>query len=224
VVSAPAFRTSGLTRAALRGGQYVPAFTAADTATSVAAMARSRPGLVYCYNAELDLIGHVHGCRSDAWSTQLQLIDRGAELMFDRLPSGTRLLVTGDHGMLDVAEHAKIDYDDEPVLREGVRLIAGEARVRYLHVAPGELDAVRARWSAMLGDSIAMVARDDAIERGWFGSSVTEHARARIGDLLAVAVADVAVVRRKAESRTAALIGHHGALTDAELLVPLLSS
>jgi hypothetical protein len=53
---------------------------------------------------------------------------------------------------------------------------------------------------------------------------VTEAARDRIGDLIALAVSDVAVVRRKAESRSSALIGHHGALTDAELLVPLLSN
>ncbi len=30
------------------------------------------------------------------------------------------------------------------------------------------------------------------------------------------------MVRRKAESRNASLVGQHGALTDAELLVPLL--
>ena len=48
VVSAPAFRASGLTRAALRGAQYLQAFTAADTATVAAATARtrSRPDLL----------------------------------------------------------------------------------------------------------------------------------------------------------------------------------
>ncbi len=224
VVSAPAFRNSGLTRAALRGAHYVSAFTAADTATLVAAAARSRRGLVYCYNADLDLIGHVHGCGSDAWLAQLQLIDTAVQLLSARLPPHTRLLVTGDHGMLDIAEEAKIDYDDEPQLREAVELLAGEARMRYLHVAPGELDAVRARWTQVLGDRVAVLTRDEAVGRGWFGPYVHEQARGRIGDLIVVAVADVAVVRRTAESRSAALVGHHGALTDAELLVPLLSS
>ena len=103
---------------------------------------RQRPpgiggGLIYCYYSELDLIGHVHGCRSEAWRLQLELIDAGARLLADRLPPGTRLLVTADHGMLDVPEAAKIDYDSEPALQEGVELLAGEGRVRYLHVAPG---------------------------------------------------------------------------------------
>jgi predicted AlkP superfamily pyrophosphatase or phosphodiesterase len=223
VVSAPAFRDSGLTRAALRGGSYLPAFTAADTAAEVGATARSRGGLIYCYNSELDLIGHVRGCRSDAWLAQLHLIDRAAELLFDRLPSHARLLVTADHGMLDVPESAKIDYDSEPLLSDGVELVAGEPRVRYLHVAPGQLDAVRSRWAELLGDRMAILTRDEAIGRGWFGPMVSDAARSRIGDLIAVSVSDVAVVRRKAESRNSTLVGHHGALTDAELLVPLLT-
>ncbi|MEO7262294.1 MAG: nucleotide pyrophosphatase/phosphodiesterase family protein [Jatrophihabitantaceae bacterium] len=223
VVSAPAFRGSGLTRAALRGGQYARAFTAADTATEVATAARTRRGLIYCYIADLDLIGHVHGCRSQAWLAQLELIDKGAQLLAERLPPDTRLLVTADHGMVDVAEDAKIDYDAEPLLKQGLDLIAGEARVRYLYAAPAEIGPVRARWADVLGDRVALLSRDEAIARGWFGPVVSEQARRRIGDLIAVAVSDVAVVRRKAESRSAALVGHHGALTDAELLVPLLS-
>jgi predicted AlkP superfamily pyrophosphatase or phosphodiesterase len=223
VVSAPAFRTSGLTRAALRGGQYLRAFTAADTATVVAETARTRSGLIYCYIADLDLIGHVHGSRSEAWRVQLELIDAGARLLADRLPAHARLLVTADHGMLDVPEHAKLDYDAEPVLREGVELLAGESRVRYLHVAPGQLAAVRSRWAEVLGDGMALLTRDEAIARGWFGPAVSDAARARIGDLIAVSVSELAVVRRKAESRNASLVGHHGALTDAELLVPLLT-
>jgi Type I phosphodiesterase / nucleotide pyrophosphatase len=224
VVSSPLFRDSGLTRAALRGGRFVASFTAADTATLVAEVARQRGGLVYCYGSELDLIGHVRGCRSETWLAQLELIDHGAHMLADRLPRPVRLLVTGDHGMVDVPEDAKIDYDDEPSLQEGVELIAGEPRARYLHVRPGELDAVRSRWTQVLGDRIALLTRDEAIGRGWFGPVVSAPAHDRIGELIALAVADAAIVRRKAESRSSGLVGHHGALTDAERLVPLLST
>lgn len=224
VVSSPLFRDSGLTRAALRGGEFIASFTAADTATLVGDTARSRRGLVYCYSSELDLIGHVRGTRSDAWLAQLELIDRGVRMLSDRLPPRTRLLVTGDHGMLDVPEDAKIDYDSAPFLKEGVEILAGEPRARYLHVAQGELDAVRSRWTQALGNRIELITRDDAISRGWFGPVVSEQARGRIGDLIALAVSDSAVVRRKVESRTSTLVGHHGAMTDAEMLVPLLSN
>jgi Type I phosphodiesterase / nucleotide pyrophosphatase len=224
VVGSPALRASGLTRAVLRGARYVPALTAADTAVQAAQTAQARGGLIYCYSPDLDLIGHVRGCRSPAWRAQLELTDRSAELLAARLPAGARLLVTSDHGMVDVPDAAKTDYDGEPALREGVELLAGEARMRYLHVAPGQLKAVRARWAELLGDGVELLTRDEAIGRGWYGPVVTDEARARIGDLIALAVADVAVVRRKAESRSAALIGLHGGLSSAELLSPLLST
>ena len=68
--------------------------------------------------------------------------------------------------VLDVPEAAKIDYDSEPALKEGVELLAGEPRAHYLHVAQGELDAVRSRWTQALGNRIELVTRDDAISRG----------------------------------------------------------
>jgi hypothetical protein len=75
----------------------------------------------------------------------------------------------------------------------------------------------------VLGDRMALLTRAEAIGLGWFGPQVSGPARERIGDLIAVSVSDAAVVRRRAESRNSNLVGHHGALTDAELLVPLLS-
>jgi Type I phosphodiesterase / nucleotide pyrophosphatase len=223
VVSSYAFRGSGLTRAVLRGGSYLPVFTAADTATTVAAVARGRrPSLIYCYNSELDLIGHGCGCSSEAWRLQLSLIDRAVQLLADRLPAEARLLVTADHGMVDVPESARIDYDADPALSEDVEAIAGEGRVRYLHVASGQAAAVRQRWLDRVGDRVAVLGRDEVIERGWFGPAVSDAARQRIGDLVVLATGPVAVVRRRAEQRLAAMIGQHGALTEDELLVPLL--
>ena len=223
VVSSYAFRGSGLTRAILRGGSYLPVFTTADTATTVAAAARSgRPSLVYCYFSELDLIGHGHGCHSEAWRLQLALIDRAVQLLAERLPDDAVLLVTADHGMVDVPDQAKIDYDADPALAKGVEAIAGEGRVRYLHVTPGRLAEVRRRWQDLAPGALTVLSRDEAIERGWFGPVVGPVARRRIGDLVVLATESVAVVRRRAEQRTASLIGQHGALTEDELLVPLL--
>ncbi|HTZ43095.1 MAG TPA: alkaline phosphatase family protein [Jatrophihabitans sp.] len=223
VVSSRDFQGSGLTRAVLRGGTYRPVVTAADLASTVAEAARAdRPSLVYCYLGELDLIGHGYGCRSQAWRVQLALIDRAVELLAERLPAGARLVVTADHGMVDVPVAARHDYDAEPALSEGVRALAGEARVRYVHVEPGRLEEVRCRWQERLGDRFAVLDRDEAVARGWYGPSVAPAAYDRIGDLVVLALAEGAVVRSRAEPRLSALIGQHGALTGDELLVPLL--
>jgi hypothetical protein len=64
--------------------------------------------------------------------------------------------------------------------------------------------------------------RDEAITAGLFGPAVRSDIAGRIGDIVAIALDGVAVVRRKKESRLSALPGQHGALTDDELLIPLL--
>jgi len=223
VVLPAAFRTSGLTRAVLRGGTFVAVQTAADMVASVAAAVRApAPNLVYCYLSDLDTIGHVRGWRSEAWRVQLAMIDHAVAMLADRLPPDAHLIVTADHGMVDVADDDKIDYDTEPALSAGVEMIAGEARVRYLHVAAGELDAVRARWQHRLNDQMLVVTRAEGVAQGWFGPAVGADVAGRIGDLIVVATGPVAVVRTEAEHRLAGLRAFHGARTHDETFVPLL--
>src|SRR5690606_35202520 len=91
------------------------------------------PSVVYVYDGDLDFTGHARGCASDAWRYQLVLLDRFVEELHDALPAGVVLLVTADHGMVDVARERRIDVDDVPALREGVELVAGEARFRHVY-------------------------------------------------------------------------------------------
>jgi len=223
VVSPDQFDGSGLTRAALRGGDYSGSVTGGDAvALAAAAIRRSDRSLVYCYTPDLDLVGHVRGPGSDAWLAQLSAVDGLAEQLADRLPSRARLLVTGDHGMVHVADEHKVDFDSSATLRDGVVAISGEPRTRYLHTRAGAAPDVLAAWQETLGDSMWVLTGEQAVAAGWYGDRVAETARSRIGDIVATAVGPAAVVRRSVESRLSALAGQHGALTDDELLVPLL--
>ena len=129
------------------------------------------------------------------------------------------LAVTGDHGMVAMAE--PVDYDDQPSLREGVALLAGEPRVRYLHVRPGALDDVRAAWTEVLGEGFWIGTREQIVDSGSLGADVPTVVADRIGDLVVVATSNRGVVRRRAEPVLSGLIGQHGSWTDAERLVAL---
>ena len=226
-VAAPAqFEGSGLTRAVLRGGRYRGAVTPGDAiATAVDGSRRGTRSLVYCYTPDLDLTGHVRGVDSDAWRAQLRLADRFAEELAARLPAGTALHVTADHGMVDVPDEAKVDADDvENGLMEGVLALAGEPRARHVHAVPGASAEVLARWRQLLGDRMWVGTGADAVGLGLLGPVVSPAARARTGDVVAIATRDVAVVRREVEPFFSALLGQHGALTPDELLVPLLTA
>ena len=218
------FNKSGLTSAALRS----PGFAIADSMGERIALAAtaladgSEPAIVYVYDGDLDFTGHQRGCRSAAWRHQLVLLDRFVEELYLALPPGTVLLVTADHGMVDVASEQRIDVDQSAVLRDGVDLVAGEARFRHVYAADGATGDVLAAWRGVLGDRATVLPRDDAIARGWFGA-VEARVLSRIGDVVASIDGDCAVEQRSAFPIEAKLIGLHGALSADEMLVPLLT-
>lgn len=220
VVSAAEFTESGMTRAALRGGRYVGVQALGDLAAGVLD-GLSGGGLVYGYHSELDMLGHLYGPGSLAWRMQLRQVDRLVASIADGLPAGSLLTVVADHGMVEV-DDTVVDADDCEPLLEGVRAIGGEARARYVYAADGAAADVLATWRETLGERAWVVSRDEAIAAGWFGPRVDDAVVARIGDVVAAARGRSAVVRRKAEPLESMLRGHHGSLTTAEQLVPLL--
>lgn len=215
------FRDSGLTSVAL-SGPFVGANSFGERVA--AAVTRSQSGqesLVYVYEQDLDYTGHQAGCRSDAWRYQLAMTDRFAEELCDNLPSGTVLVVTGDHGMVDVDRSKRIDVTDNPAMREGVELIAGEARFRHVYVADGAADDVCAAWRSVLGGRAQVRTRAEAIDAGWFGS-VEDRVAERLGDVVVNVDGNCAIEYRSQFPKEVKLVGLHGALTEDELLVPLL--
>jgi Type I phosphodiesterase / nucleotide pyrophosphatase len=215
---------SGLTRAALRGAHYRAAFSMGDlVAETVAALKAPGRSFVYAYHPDLDMTGHVRGVGSHAWRLQLGLVDQLALALAERLPQDSTLVITGDHGMVDVAPEDRIDFDREPALQNGVRLLGGEPRARHVYTRDGAQQEVLAAWRERLGDRVWVLEREDAIERGWFGPTVTADARTRIGDVMAAAYGPVGIVQPSVLSVEALLIGHHGSLTEAEQLVPFLA-
>jgi hypothetical protein len=225
VVSSYLFANSALTRAALRGADYRGTVAHGDLAAAVLGELRVPGTLVYAYVSELDTVGHVTGPGSPAWQFQLREIDHLVALLVDGLPSGAVMAVTGDHGMVRMAGDAVVDYDETPGLQEGVRLIAGEPRVRYLHVDAADLDAVRSRWADVLGDEAWIGTRAEVESAGLLGALPPcprgADVRSRVGDLVVVATGMGGVVRRTVEPVISSLIGQHGSWTDAERRVAL---
>jgi len=213
---------SGLTRAILRGGRYVGADTLEDLVAAVAAAFADGRTSVYAYHPFLDAFGHWKGVGSEEWLEHLRRIDRAVEAIAEQLPAGFVLLVTADHGMVNVPAEGRIDVADESALRHGVRLLAGEGRARHVYATPGAQDEVLAAWRETLGDRMLVVTRDEAIREGWFGPVVSGWVRPRIGDVVAVAREPVAVFQRDVDPLQASLVGHHGSLTTVEQLVPLI--
>jgi hypothetical protein len=214
---------SGLNRVALRGADFQGVHAWGDLAASaLAAVSSSARSLCYAYHGDLDLLGHVYGVGSLPWRLQLAHVDRLAAVIAEGLPPGAQLVVIADHGMVTVPEQARLDFDTEPALQAGVRLLGGDPRARYVYTEPGATDDVCAAWCELIGDRAWIRTRDEAIAAGWFGPVVELPIRDRIGDLIVAARTDFAIVQSRVTPTMSTLLGHHGSLTAEEQLVPLL--
>ncbi len=218
-----AFLGSGLTEAAYRGAQLHAANTDDDYAQLVADQLHAAPGFLYAYIADLDTAAHVFGVGSPEWHAAGAYVDALLTRMVEALPSDATLLITADHGGLNVPKHRRIDLDADPRLSAGVRVVAGEPRVRYLHTEPGAACDVIAAWSELLDGRADVHSRDDAVAAGLFGPVRPDHL-ARIGDVVVSCLGDTAVLASAHEPpEVAQLVGFHGASDPVEMAIPLIT-
>jgi hypothetical protein len=216
------FIGSGLTDAAYRGAQFLPTHNSEDYAQQVIDELRAAPGLVYGYTADLDNAAHVFGVGSPRWHEAAAGVDALLTRLVETLPVNAALLVTADHGGLNVPADARVDLDIDPRLGDGVRVVAGEPRVRYLHTEPGAAADVQATWTEVADGWAQVYSREQAVATGMFGPVSPPHL-ARIGDVVVVCTGDAAVLATGHEPAEAArFIGFHGGRSAVEMAIPLI--
>ncbi|GAA3812109.1 nucleotide pyrophosphatase/phosphodiesterase family protein [Nocardioides panacisoli] len=221
VVNKREFDGSGLTIAAHRGADYVGVDRVGERIAAVLASSKERPSLTYVYDGDLDWTGHRWGVASTQWLQQLSMIDHEAEQLREALPADRRLVVVADHGMVDVPADRRVDIAHDDDLRSGVALVGGEARFRHLYCRGGAVPDVVATWRATLGEDAEVLTRAEAIGRGWFGP-VDPSVLPRIGDVVVACRGDFAVMSTEGFPYETRLVGMHGSLTPAEMLIPVL--
>ncbi len=140
------------------------------------------PGLFYLYYGDFDAEAHRHGFRS---SQALEALDRGFRELEEQLMncpemhlSSTALLVTADHGMIDI-DPATTYYLNErlPHLPEKLQKGAdgaplaptGSCRDFFLHVAPQYLEEVKEELTAEFKDKALVCLTSDLVKQGFFG-------------------------------------------------------
>ncbi len=213
------FAGSGLTHAVLRGGQFVGAERLADR-IDVALGSMRTPGVSYMYWGELDAAGHAYGWQSDEWVSALEDADRELARLARSMPKGTILVITADHGMVDVTGAPRWDVGEVPELADGVTFVAGEPRA--LHLYADEPEAVVERWRTTLGKHAVVATREDAVAAGIFGEVALEVSE-RIGDVIVAMTGRSTVVDSRIQSPASmGLIGVHGSLTPDEIYIPVL--
>src|SRR5689334_4275216 len=162
------------------------------------------PGFSYLYWDAIDAAGHQHGPSSVQFDAAA--ID-ALDTIYAALPKDTLLLVTADHGQIDVNELDELDVIwPELTLR---RPPAGSARDCFLHV--DDLETVRDELQARLGDRATV-----RLARELFPAPIGPRLEQRIGDVCVLPAPGRMAWLRAFPSHERRFRGHHGGLTAAE--------
>lgn len=220
-VSAKRYEGTGFTRAALRGAQYLGANQIGDLVESASQALTSEKSFAYVYINHLDVAGHEDGVGSEKWLTALGIVAELLTQLREKLPKGTRIWVSADHGMVNAQE--KIIFGQDNDLNLDVTLYGGEPRARHLYISPGSLSDVKSRYETFLGDRADIFSKEEAIAANLFGPEMTSDSEDRIGDLIVIAKGSLILVDPERVKQEAGMVGHHGGLTEIESLIPLLA-
>jgi predicted AlkP superfamily pyrophosphatase or phosphodiesterase len=174
---------------------------------------------VYAYYDGIDKVAHEHGI-GDAYDDELVAADRLVAAILDVLPAGAVLVVTSDHGQVDVGD--KVVAISADIL--GLTfMISGEGRFRWLHARPGMQDRLAETARDLYSGQAWVRERDAAVAENWFGGALSSDAATRLGDVVLAPFEPVAFLD-PGDVGEVKLRSRHGSLTTAEMLVPLLAA
>ncbi|HUE08823.1 MAG TPA: alkaline phosphatase family protein [Acidimicrobiales bacterium] len=191
--------------------------TPAGLVTTVRRLAASGSPFIYAYYEGIDKVAHAEGI-GDFYDDELRAADRLVADVLEVLPPGAVLVVTADHGQVNVGNSVVVLGPD---IMEGLTLISGEGRFRWLHTRPGAIDDVVDAAVQQHGDVAWVRTREQVIAEGWLGGIPSPEIAARLGDVALIPFEPIAFLD-PADTGELRLAARHGSLTPDEMLIPLL--
>jgi hypothetical protein len=193
------------------------AFTAAARRIETA----PAPSFTYLYLPHYDALCHEHGVGDPRCAAALSAIDAGLAGLAERCAGRARLVVTADHGLVDVPDAARVRLcGGDPLLGRLCCPPSGERRVPFFHVRAGEEERFADEFSERAGERFALLTSAQAADLGLLGpSTVSGVARSRLGTFVGIPAGPAAVEYE--EPGAPRHIGLHGGLSPEEMNVPL---
>jgi predicted AlkP superfamily pyrophosphatase or phosphodiesterase len=218
VVVKSGFPSSGFTSAHLQGAVFHTWQMPSVIGVEVSELLSKGETFIYVYYDGIDKVAHEWGLDSH-YKAELKACDGIVEELIERLPKGCALVLTSDHGQVQV---------DQPVIvpdsniMDMVSFISGEGRFRWLHANQGAQKQLLEYTTDLFSDVAWVMSRDELVQSEWFGKQASKQFVERLGDVALVSHEPVAFMD-PGDIREMQLLARHGSLTAAEMWVPLLS-
>jgi predicted AlkP superfamily pyrophosphatase or phosphodiesterase len=222
-VAPSAYERSGFTGATLRGSEFQGVDRISDRFSEAQKLlAQPEAKVIYLYIPELDQLAHAKGSESTSWLNQLEDLDSLVRDFVSSIPKGSGVILTADHGVVDVPKESHV-YLDEIMPKSEFKFVGGDTRSLYLYFEDAvDKQSARELLEDRLGESCYICTPIDLIAAGYW-KSLSPKSENVVPDLLVLARKRVALYHRGfAKVKSLEMVGHHGSITNEELAIPLL--
>jgi len=222
VIGPSVYQDSGFTELTMAGAEYLGEDEISKRLTRARKVSNEK-SLTYLYIPELDQLAHRFGVDSPNWLNELESIDGAIAKFALDLPAGFGVLVTADHGVIDVPSSAQVMLDEFDWYQSSVEYTAGDPRCNFVYLRPEtSLDSLKALLEKSLGSDAIISTVDELKASGW-ADWTSEAARPMAPDLVIIWQSKmVGYDRRFAKATHLKMIGQHGAISDTETRIPLI--
>lgn len=228
VVSPAEIAGSGFSRRHSRGARVRPYRSLAGLEEAVVAEAqalRASGGLVHAYYSSFDALSHQFGCQSEEVLSCFAHIDAFFTRLVARLEgTGARLLLTADHGFIDVPDERALQLAAWPGVAAMLEApLFGERRAAFCAVREGAA-AEFAAWAASELGGRAVLVEAAALRRSGLLGPGRPHRRLaeRVGSHVLLMEAGWTIADRVEGEKPVSMRGVHGGLSADEMWVPLV--
>jgi hypothetical protein len=180
--------------------------------------------LISVYLPQVDSTVHKWGTDHAETHAVIGELDRNLGRFLERLPPDVAVVLTADHGLIDLDRSLhEVVEDGDPILEHLVVPPTGEGTNPVFHVPDGGEEALReALDHSEAGSSFRLVPTDTLSDAGFFGpDGIDPRVRARFGSHLGIATRPALLEHVPAGFRSKRHRGIHGGLRPGEMRVPL---
>ena len=217
------YEGSGFTMATMPNSNYISAMSFQERFAAARKALGVPNSLTYLYFPELDQLAHRFGSSSTQWLNAIEELDSELTKFANSIGSGAGVVLTADHGVIDVAMDRHV-YLDEYQCFDDLEQIGGDPRVGFLYFPDGlDLDLKRAEIEDAIGGLCDVATTKELVKAGWL-AQLSEQSESMAPDLILLPKSDRVVYHRSfAKARSLLMIGQHGGMTQAEWEVPLIT-
>lgn len=172
---------------------------------------------IYMYWDQVDSLLHDFGTTSDEVSKEIKSVNDSIKRLFNSVDEDTLIILTADHGQIDVEPIAIFDYPDLLEMLEEKPAI--EARATAFYVKDAYKDKFPLVFNKLFRDKFVLYTSDELVKMNLFGyGQANPKFREYLGDYFSIAIDKYAfhLSGKKAHKAT------HAGLTKDEMLIPLI--